>query len=139
MNVVYPNAGLVYILQRIAGGLADAANGLTWHLYGNDLTPARASVLADFLLLDAELGVNTFDYSELPATGVASNIGVILRPEAVYTNSSGSDQSVYGWVVTDIADGKAICAARLDGAPFIVGDGTTFTIVPELSARSFLP
>lgn len=139
MDVIYPNAGLTYILQRIAGGLADASFGLTWHLYGNDYTPARSSAIGDFMLMDTEIGVNTYAAADLPVQGVSSNIGVILRPEAVFTNTSSGDVDIYGWVCTDIADGKVICAARLDGAPFTVGASTSITIVPELSARSLLP
>jgi len=139
MNVVYPNAGLVYLLQRLAGGLPDSADGLTWFLYGNDYEPVRTSVLTDFDLLDSEFGNHTYDYSDLVVTGVSANVGIILRNEALWLNSSGGTVDVYGWVITNIAETKLLAAARLDGAPFAVADGTSITTIPELSARSLFP
>lgn len=133
MQLVYPDDGLLHQLKLIAN---NNGNGLLWQLYQNDIDPQLDSVLADFTLADATWGqalVILADYSFLAVT---LNIGTIQAGPVSFSNATGMDQDIYGYVVYDFTTSHLIAAARFDGAPLTVVDGQGFNLVPTLGLKN---
>lgn len=139
MQLVFPDEGLVYTLQRIAGNTADAVDGLVWVVYVNDVTPGRATVLADLTLDDTNFPDFEKDSTDLATTSVSSDVGAIQGSVINFVNGSSGPIDVYGYAITDHAGTMLIAAARLDTAPTSVPAAGVLPVLPIIYSRSFLP
>lgn len=133
MNQVYPDEGLVPLLERLT------ADDLVFHLYTNDMTPVKASVLADFTEQAgdgyAEITVVAADWT---LSGVAGHQGTLLAAPIAFTAAGGA-WTIYGYYITNTAGTKVLWAARLDSAPVTVPDTESLLIVPVVGDFSQFP
>jgi len=125
MQQFYPDDGLVFQLLQIV------ADDVRYHLFTNDFTPDRDTVLAD-LTEAAWTGYAYVDVApgDFATSGVAGHVGYIQAPPITFDNGSGADQSAYGYYVTNVAGTKLLAAARFDSAPITKPDGDQFTVIP---------
>jgi hypothetical protein len=125
MRQLYPDAGLVEQLRRIATG------GLRFHLFVNNYTPA----------LDANFGSIVeasftgyapvdLDETDFTASGVTGHVGFMLAAPISFLNSSGAPVDAYGYYVSDTGDAQFLAIARFDLAPITKADGESFIVVP---------
>lgn len=134
MNQLYPDAGLLRMLNKLVG-----VNGLVYHLFTNNITPD----------LDTELG----DLTEATWTGyasarvfpadfttqsVVSHLGSIIAAPVAFLNSSGSSKTAYGYFITDFDTGDLIGVARFDSAPVTIANGASQQVIPILADFSGL-
>lgn len=124
MNQVYPNEGLLKLLLRLV------ADDVVFHLYKNNVTPVKGSVLADFDEVD------TFGYTSITVvaadwttSGVAGDQGTLLAAPIAFTAAGGA-WTVYGYYVTDLAGAEVLWAARFDSAPITVASGASQLVIP---------
>lgn len=131
MNQIYPDVGLVPWLLRMAVG------DLLYHLFVNNVTPNRETVLADLTEASwsgyAAIGVPAADWT---LSAVIAHVGTIQTPPIVFDNASGSNQSAYGYYVTDALGLELLAIGRFDGAPLTKPTGSAFVLTPTLSDLS---
>lgn len=139
MQLIFPDGGLIYMLQRLAGNTSDATDGLRWLVFTNNVTPGRATVLADLTIDDVNFPDFQLDSTDLSTTGVASDVGSIQGAVINFVNGSGGALNVYGYAVLDPSSTLLIAAARLDTAPTSVAAGASLPALPILYSRSYLP
>lgn len=135
MAQIYPDEALLPILRAI---VAQAAAGLTWALYQNDIDPQRDSVLADFDIAASwgQLNLTDTDF----ATGfVFQHIGVIQAASHRFENNTGVSQTIYGYVAFDPLTNKLIAVARFTDAPVVLDDGEYRSVAPLLGDFSQQP
>lgn len=115
MNQIYPDQGVSEILLRAVAG------GLQYHLYRNDFLPTLDSALTDFVEAAWSGYVPILVPDGSWALGVVvSHVAQITAPDIHFPNTSGSDQVVYGYFITDAAGVKLVGCARFDNAPITI-------------------
>lgn len=125
MQQKYPDAALVPILQRFLAG------DFHYHLYTNNLTPDDASVLGDFT--EAAWGgyaAQTVVAADFSLTGVSAHVGGVTGLPVTFTNSSGGDQSAYGYYVTNTGNTQLLACARFDAAPVLKHNTESWLVIP---------
>lgn len=138
MDQIYPDEGLLDVLKSVANGID--GGGLTWSLYLNNKTPTLDSVAADFTLAATgwtDSGSN-LDAGDFIASNVTTHVGSIQAPNILFTNMTGVDQDVYGYVILD-GDGNLVAAARFDDAPRVIANGDSTYVIPVLGDYSAAP
>lgn len=125
MNLIYADNGLVMQLERIW------SPSVRYHLFYNNYTPTRATVLADL----SEPGWASYasvlvDDTDIIASGVAANVGYVQAAPVIFTNTSGISVDCYGYYVTDSGNTKLLAAARFDSAPVSKANGESFVVIP---------
>lgn len=120
------NEGLALFIARVL-----SAN-CTLRLYTNNHIPAPGDVAAS--------------YTEMTGIGyapktLASGSWVFNGVEATYPNqaftfTAGTPVNVYGYYVTNAADGKVLFAENFTGGPWEANQQTTINITPRTSAAS---
>jgi hypothetical protein len=134
MDLVFPNQGLKEQLQRIL------TSGFNWRLFTNNITPTRSNVLSDFTEAIFSGYAPWFQqWTDFTLNGVSGNTGYAIAPPVAFSNSSGSDQQVYGYFVTDTGNTMVVAAARFDGAPVTIPNGSSIAVVPTWGDVSQLP
>ena len=127
----FPDVSLIWMLQQIT------LSTLKLKLFTNNVTPSDNSVISDFTLatwtgyVDVSLVSGTW-----VSLGVASHVGTIVYPACVFSNSSGSNQSAYGWIITNSAGTQLISCGLLDAAPVTIANGSTYSFIPTLGDLS---
>src|SRR6185369_1853146 len=129
-ELVLPLEGTVNFLAGTAYVWTADAN-LSYHLYKNDLTPDKDTVLGDLVEADfsgySSVTVTAWNYGSisLDAEDRAFTTGT---PDAVFTHSGGAtDNDIYGYYVLGNS-GELMWVQRYDDAPFAMdGAGRTFT------------
>jgi len=133
MQQIYPDQGLVPQLLRIM------AADVKYHLYANDLTPDRGTVLADFTgAAWTGYASVTVEAADFTIDGVAAHVGYIQAPPITFANGSGADQDAYGYYVTDAGNTKVLAAGRFDAAPVTKPDGDEWSVIPVWGDSSSL-
>lgn len=135
MHQIYPDQGLIFQLLEIADGAGD---GLYWRLFENNITPSLDDVLADYTLSDDSWGRINVVASAFTLQQVFTHIATIQGSNLVFTNTTGSTVTIYGYVITDFGESIVLGAARFDAAPLTVLDGGTVVVTPILGALSDL-
>jgi hypothetical protein len=123
MNQVYPNVQLPKIIARTVAPSVD------YHLFVNDFEPGRTTTLAD-LTEAAWAGYNAVPVgdAEWLDTGVSGDVDIWIHSAISFANSSGADQSAFGYYATD-AEGELLLVARFDSAPLVRSDGESFIVI----------
>jgi len=96
MQQLYPDEGLVMQMERILTA------GVRLHLFTNDITPDRDTVLAD--LTEAAWSgyvMIELDDTDFGTTGVAAHQGYMMANPQSFLNSSGVDQDAFGYYYTE--------------------------------------
>ena len=134
MDQIYPDNGLVYLLQQMVGN-----TGLIYDLFINDVTPTLNDTPPTYTIAAwsgyASIQVNPASWT---LYGVLAHLGSIQAPTLYFANSSGSPQVVYGYVIWDPTKTYIVGAARFDGAPVTIADGASYSVVPILGDFSAL-
>lgn len=133
MNQIYPDQGLLEWLEYMADG---GGGGLYWRLFESNTTPSLDTVLADLTLSSTSWGRAQRDFADFTLTQVAAHVGSIQAPNIVFTNTTGSTKTVYGYCVHDIAETKLLGIARFDAAPLSVLNNGTVVVTPILGDYS---
>jgi len=134
MQQVYPDEGLEQLLDWML------ANTIKLHLYVNDLTPTKDTVLAD-LTEAAWTGYAVEDIltTDWSVKGVSAHNGYALSDPKAFDNGSGADQDAYGYYYTDSAETMLLAIVRFDSAPITKADGETWTVFPTWGDFSQYP
>lgn len=129
MQEVIPDAALVPALQKLAD------QNITYRLFTNNVTPDQATVLGD-LTEAAWTGYApiTVIGSEWTPNDPVGGVGLLLHPPIAHVNSSGSNQSAYGYYRLD-ENGDLMAACRFDAAPVTKANGESWTIIPILGDK----
>jgi len=131
MHQIYPDDGLLEFLDRAIVG------GFLYHLFTNDITPSRGTIIDDFDEADysgyAAVGVAAAAFT---LEGIAAHIGSKIAAPISFTNTSGGDYAVYGYYVTNADDDTLLMAARFDDAPVTQEAGESWVIIPTISDYS---
>jgi hypothetical protein len=139
MDQIYPDEGLVYAILQVL--LGDAAAGMQWDLFTNDVTPTLNTVLSDLTLATTGWtnSGNLLTPSDFTLQQVTAHIGSAQAPNIAFTNMTGVDQNVYGFCVHNTAFPKKLFAvARFDSAPIVVHDGDSIPVIPIIGDYSGL-
>lgn len=94
-----------------------------WQLWVNDITPTKDSVKSDFTFLTlspwAAISTNDFGYGSI----VEQSDGSALTTNGVYylalDDYTGSDVTIYGWLLYDDANDVGVLAERY-GTPIVL-------------------
>jgi hypothetical protein len=133
MLQLYPNQGLVPIMQRVV------VAGLVWRIFTNAITPDQTTVLADLIeAAFAGYAPVTVPWVAFGLNGVSANAGYAIAAPIGFTNSSGADQTIQGYYVTDAGNTILFAVAAFDDAPEDLPDGATKVVVPVLGDFSSL-
>lgn len=133
MNQIYPDVGLVPMLQEITGF------DKYYRLFTNNVTPSRTTVVAD--LTEAAwtgYAAQILTSGNWTLFGVAGHVGTIQAAPQAFLNSSGAPVNAYGYFVTDSTGTILFAAARFDSAPITKADGDYFTVLPIFGDLSVL-
>lgn len=123
MIEVYPDAGLVELLLR----LTDA--NVVYRLFANNVTPDRSTTLGSFTECSfSGYAAVTLTRSDFSLTGVVAHVGGIQALPVAFLNSSGTNQSAYGYYVTDSGNTILLKAARFDSAPVVKADTESYMV-----------
>jgi hypothetical protein len=125
MNQIYPDEGLVDQLKLITGVTYQVC------LFVNNITPDRSTVLSS--LTEASYSGytrSTVNSSDWTSSGVVGHVGYIAAPPVAIANASGTDQSAYGYFITDPTHTRILAIARFDSAPRTVHNGDSFIVTP---------
>ena len=125
MDLLFPDAGLVYQLQQIL------TPRVHYHLFVNTYVPTLYSTVAD--LTEASFSGYTpavVHVADFTITGVAGHNGYAIAPPVTFLNSSGGAELVYGYYVTDQTDTILLAIALFDGAPISISSGGNQTVLP---------
>lgn len=133
MDQIYPDQGLITILQRIV------ADDFHFHLFVNNITPDRTTVLFD-LTEAAWSGYVpiTVLRTDFVMYGLAAHIGSAQAPPIAFNNNTGTSQSAYGYYITDVSNSVLLAVARFDSAPVIKNDGDGWVVQPIIGDVSVL-
>ena len=135
MDQIYPDNGLVYLLQQIVAG---SGSGLYWRLFENNVTPSLADTLGTYTLSSTSWGRIQVAPANFTLTQVAAHQGSAQATNIVFTNTTGVPKTVYGFVIEDPAEAKLLAAARFDAAPITIADGGTLVVTPIVGDQSAL-
>lgn len=127
-----PDQGLPTILTAVVGA------NLKLHLFSNNVTPSDSTVLAD--LTESTFtgyAAVTLSSGSWTDSGVTAHQDTFTYLAVTFTNSSGSNATVYGFYITDSGSTKLVGVALFDGSPItITASGGTYTFIPTLQAKS---
>lgn len=128
MIVIVPDAGLLPLLARITQG----PDGYVYYrLFTNNVTITRATVFGDLV----EAAWSGYAFVPLTATDftiqvVSGHQGTFIAPPFSWGNSSGGDQTAYGYFVTNVGNTQLLWAANFDNMPATIPDGGGLLTVP---------
>lgn len=138
-NMVIPNEGKIKLLDWAmcvnSGGVED----FSLFLYTNNYTPVDTSTLADFTAATFTGGAAiSITRASLPTPTISSNIAITTRATSPsWTNTGGTTETAYGWVLKSATSGKVIAAQKFDTAR-TMSPGATETLDPfQFSLKTF--
>jgi len=127
MDLLFPDQGLVYQLSQILTG------GVKYRLFTNNIVPGLSTTLAG-LVEAAWAGYAPISqsWSNFTTNGVSGHNGFGIAAPINFANTSGVNQSAYGYYVTDPAGSPTmiLAIALFDSAPVVVPNGGQITVVP---------
>jgi hypothetical protein len=133
MHQIYPDQGLLYLLDQMAKG---SGTGLYWQLYSTNTIPTLADLLAAYMPFPAAWSRIQVADAAFTLKQVAANVGSIQAPNIVFVNTTVSPQTVYGYVIIDDSLTKLVASARFDTAPIVIPIGGNQTVTPILGDYS---
>ena len=134
MDVIYPDAGLLWMLHRIS---LDSP-GLTFHIFNNDFLPGTGTQLSDLNAADTYFPPKVVADALFTSETINAHVGAIQAPNQSWTNTTGVPQTVYGYFVTDGTGTILVQAARFDNAPLVIPNGGVVLVSPILGGYSGL-
>lgn len=133
MHQIYVDAGLDDFLLRMINP------SLRYHLYANNVTPDRATVLGDLTEISgAVCSPITVALASFTLSGIANHVASRLAAPIAFVNGSGTGADAYGYYITDAADAILFAVARFDSAPVTKADGESWQVTPIIGDFSSL-
>lgn len=131
MNMVIPDEGKPYWLNRSLHPSGNPSENWTVRLYVNDYTPVDGSTVADFTAASfTGSGAVTVPASGWSAAVIVSNVAESTNSTTpTWTNTGGSTQTAYGWYAVGATSGVVLCAQRFDISR-TMSPGATETLSP---------
>jgi len=125
MHQIYQDVGLLAFLSRLVAG------NFHFHLFTNNVTPDRSTVLAGLTEI-AGIGapIITVAAADFTLSGVAGHVGSFIAAPIAFLNDSGAPIDAYGYFVTDVTNAILFAAARFDGAPVNKINGESWLVTP---------
>jgi hypothetical protein len=125
MDIIFPDNGLVRILLNMV------SDGFVYQLYTNDYTPTLDDTISSYSQANwSGYAPVTVLASDFVLEEVTAHVGGIQAGPIAYANTSGSDQVIYGYFVTDLSATYLLAAARFDLSPITLPNGSVYTVVP---------
>lgn len=137
MALVVTDLGQVFLLNWSLQPQTFPDPGLLLHLYKNDFTPVKASIIGDFVEADyAAYSPRSLFRDQWQSAGLLGGIAQsVYGTEYQFWLASAFSQTVYGYYVTDAADTVAIWAERLVN-PITISTVTPLVMQPYLTMQS---
>lgn len=132
MAGVIVDTGLTTFLDQIRTGTLNTAKV---RLYKNNRTPTQADTPANYT--EADFSGYAAQTPTWVAATITSDIAKITCGTLTFTHSAGAtDNSLYGWFLTDSGN-TVLYAAQIDPhAPFTMsGNGTTYQLTPSITLK----
>ena len=123
MSLIVYDSGKKFLLDYLTGVGGANLVGMLAKLYTNNIVPAHGDLLAAYTL------ASLAGYSNQALSGwVASTLDATFHAfstsaQLSFGNTSGSPQSVYGYIVTDSGGTNLIYGERFSGAPVSIPSG----------------
>lgn len=139
MNMVIPNEGKIYWLQRALRGTGGSDEMIFVQMYSNDLTPDDNSVFDSFTLaIFPGGGAIEVDPASWPTPTIVADVAESTQPVApAWTSGGGSPQTCYGWVAYTADSHVAVAAQRFETAR-VMSPGATESLAPfKMKLKSF--
>ena len=146
MDLIFPNEGLAdTVWNQIQSWTNVPALTCYCDVFTAPSTPPTLATMYASLTLGVVSGAFSATGGAAPGNQLTSGVmgspvfisggSLSIGPTVVFTNISGSSQSVYGYALyfpsSSFASGPVLAAiAALDGAPVIVPNGQTISITP---------
>jgi len=126
MHQIHPDTSLVPMLKRIVAG------GVNYHLFTNNITVDRDTVLGDFVepVPGSAYSPITVDDADFALTGVATHRGSIIAPMIEFVPIGDYGESIYGYYATDSTDTDLLACANFDDAPIPWATGSSVPVLP---------
>lgn len=127
MTQIYPDAALVPLLQRLLTG------GINLHLFANNAVIDQSITLSGLTEAAwAGYAVQNVPAAAFTLTGVAAHVGGATAAAVAFGNTSGGNQSAYGYYATDAANTVLLWCARFDAAPIVQPSGGSWVVTPTV-------
>lgn len=136
-NWVIPDEGKTYWLDRALLASGFTTEDYTLKGFQNDYTPDDASTASSFTesSYTGYLSV-TITHSSFPASTITSHVAYSAAPDASFTCTGGSTQTMYGVYLVGATTGKVLAAVRFDN-PRSMSPGATETVTPKFGLKTF--
>lgn len=131
MNQIYPDEGLIPLLERIIVG------DFMFHLFTNEPAEGLTVKLAD-LVEAAYSGYEpiTVEADDFINSAVVDNVGTILAEPIEFLNESGATQEAAGYYATNLTQTKLLFYGLFDAEDRIKLHGEAFGVTPMVSVFS---
>ena len=134
MAFVIPEVGEIQLLEDLQ---ANRLEGSHMHAYKNDVAPGPATVLGDFTECNfagyAPFPLVGWSPAALDGTGHAAT----NAPKATFTPTAvGGSGNIYGYYITDDADGSLIGAERFSDAPVAIAQFANLEVNHTFTTKS---
>lgn len=133
MHQIYPDVGLDAFLLR------QLNPSLVYHLFDNNVTPDRDTVLGD--LNEISGGTTspiTVALAAWTLSGLANHVASRIAAPIAFVNGSGAPASAYGYFVTDAGGTILFAVARFDSAPVTKAATESWQVTPIIGDFSSL-
>jgi hypothetical protein len=103
-------------------------------LFSNDYTPVETSAYGDFTIHTAA-GLNvvkTLSRAGWAAATTSSGVTSSVYAQQSWQNTSGSTQSVYGYIVREAGTSNLLWAERFTNAPILLANNDYMFVTPRL-------
>lgn len=131
MDMVIPNEGKQFWLNRALQNGSALNSNLQIHLFINDLTPDDNSVFASFdpATFDGSISQNLSNGNWSGATIDADVAESTHTPAPSWTNTGATTETAYGWYAFPEGDSICVAAQRFD-TPHVMSPGEIETLTP---------
>lgn len=139
MNMVIPNEGKLYWLDRALNPDANPGEELRVILYTNNYTPVDGSAAGSFT---AATFTGSDPWSLLPgdwpAAAIVANVAESTYPDTpTWTNTGATTELCYGWYAVTLLGGIVAAAQRFD-SPRNMTPGSVETLDPfKIKLKTF--
>ena len=133
MTPVYTSAFAQDLLTQIKNAVDGILLGAKLHLFVNDVSPQKSSVVADFTEASfTDYAVHDVTWSADPLTD-GSEWKIISDLASFVAGAAPTPETVYGWYLTDSAGTGLIAAKRYDDPVQITQEFDSVQAVVEMA------
>lgn len=130
-QLVITEAGRLRLIETQLQFTGAPVLDLAVFLYNNDITPTRATLLADLVEATTTEGITPLPSADWQAPTIVANNATSINGVLPYTFTGATGpQTIYGYAVVDIADDTLLWAERVD-TPFALVVTQEVKVVPR--------